>query len=324
MRTIRSLVRRALLLAGALALLPAQAAWPERPIRIIFPFAVGGVGGSLTRIIADGLAERLGQAVVVDPRPGAGGALGFQMTKNAPADGYTLVVGSNGPAVLLPLMNKSVGYNVLADFEPIGMAVIGGNIIVVNSNSAVHSLDDLRQAAKSKPDKLSYGSAGNGTTFHLGPALFDQINGSRMVHVPYKGGGPALLGLLGGEVDVVFSAMDAVAHVNAGKLRALAVLNKTRLAAAPTVPTTAELGMPELEMVSFYGLLAPKGTPQPIVERLSRELAVVVASAKVREQLGALLLEPAPDARSETFTNHIRKEVERWGKVIEANGIKAE
>lgn len=310
--------------AFLLNVVPAHAQWPEKPIKIIFPFAVGGVGGNLLRIVADGLTERLGQPVIMDPKPGAGGALGFQLAKAAAPDGYTLVLGSNGPSTLLPLLNKNVGYNVLRDFEPVGMAVVGGNIIVVNTSSPIKTLEDLRIEAKSKSGKLNYGSAGNGTTFHLAPALFDQLNGSSMVHVPYQGGAPALMALLGKEVDVVFSGMDAIPHVNAGKMRALAAMSKTRLAAAPNVPTTAELGMPELEMVSFYGLLAPKGTPKAIVERLSRELGVVMASPRVREQLATLMLEPAPDTSNTAFTAHIESETARWRKVIETAGITAQ
>jgi tripartite-type tricarboxylate transporter receptor subunit TctC len=317
-RPVLCILAAGLLLASSL---PALAAWPERPIRIIFPFAVGGVGGNLSQIMADGLTQRLGQPVIVESKPGAGGALGFQYVKNAAPDGYTLVLGSNGPATILPLLNKSVGYDVDKDFEPVGMAVIGGNVIAVNALSDIRSFADLRTKARASPGTLSYGSAGNGTTFHLGPTLFDIINGSQMVHVPYKGGGPALMGLLGNETDVVFGAMDIMTHVRAGKLRALAAMSKQRLAAAPDVPTTAELGMPELEVVSFYGLLAPKGTPAAIIDRISRELGVVMSSESARQQLGVLLLEPAPDTSSDYLKQRITNDTARWRKVIETAGI---
>lgn len=310
--------------AAALWQSPAFAAWPDKPIRMVWPFATGGLGANLARILAEGLSQRLGQAVFVDAKPGGGGIVAFQYTKNAAQDGYTIMLGTNSTSTLVPSMTKDLPFDVTRDFEHIAMVYSGGNAIVVKADSPIKSFADLRAQAKANPGKLTYGSAGNGSTFHLMPAMFDLLNGSKMVHVPYKGGAPAYMGLLGGETSVIFGDLSSLPHVQAGKMRALAVLSKKRLAAAPDIPTTAELGMPELVMESFYGLFAPLGTPKDILERLNRETAAVLAMPSVQAQLKTLSMDAAPDSSAKYFVDQIRSETARWRPVIQASGITAE
>jgi tripartite-type tricarboxylate transporter receptor subunit TctC len=290
----------------------------------VWPFATGGIGANLARILAEGLSQRLGQPVFVDAKPGGGGILAFQYTKTAPPDGYTIMLGTNSTSTLVPSMSKDLPFDALRDFEHIAMVYTGGNSIVVKADSPIRSFADLRAQAKASPGKLTYGSAGNGTTFHLMPAMFDLLNGSKMVHVPYKGGGPAYMGLLGGETSVVFGDLSSLPHVHAGKMRALAVLSPKRLEAAPDIPTTAELGMPELVMESFYGLFAPLGTPREVLERLNRETAAVLASPSVQAQLKTLAMQPAPNTSAKYFTEQIKSETARWRPVIQKSGITSE
>lgn len=303
---------------------PAFAAWPDKPIRMVWPFATGGMGANLARILAEGLSQRLGQPVFVDAKPGGGGILAFQYTKQATPDGYTIMLGTNSTSTLVPSINKKLPFDPITDFEHIAMVFVGGNVIVVNADSPIKSFADLRAQAKANPGKLTYGSAGNGTTYHLMPAMFDMVNGSKMVHVPYKGGSPAFMGLLGGETSVVFGDLSSLPHVKAGKMRALAVTSPKRIDAAPDVPTTAEVGMPELVMESFYGLFAPIGTPKDILERLNKETAAVLASPAVQAQLKTLVMNSAPDSSASYFKEKIKSETARWRPVIEAAGITSE
>jgi tripartite-type tricarboxylate transporter receptor subunit TctC len=319
-------IRRALLgtvfaAAAALWQLPAHADWPDREIRLVWPFATGGLGANLAHILADGLSQRLGQTVYVDAKPGGGGILAFQFTKEAKPDGYTLMLGTNSTSTLSPTLTPNLPFDPVKDFEHIAMCFTGSNVVVVRTASPIASFADLRAQARANPGKLTYGSAGIGSTYHLMPAMFDLLNGSKMVHVPYKGGAPAYMGLLGGETSVVFGDLSALPFVQSGQMRALAVLSKQRLGVLPDVPTTAELGMPDLVMQSFYGLFAPRGTPQPILDRLNREVAAVLASPKVREQLRNLVTDPAPDTSSAYFLQQIQSETARWRPVILAAGI---
>jgi len=294
--------------------------WPSKPIRIVVPFAAGGMGSNLARVLADGLGPRLGQPVIVEPRPGGGGIVGFQVVKDAAPDGYTLLLGTNSTLTLLPSM-QNMPFDGLKDFAPIAIAFVGGNLIVVREDSSIKSFEDLRQQARAKPGALTYGSAGNGTTFHLMPALFDQINGSSMIHVPYRGAAPAFVGLLGGEVSVVFGNTDSLPFVKAGRMRALAAMSPTRLSYLPQLPTTAELEMPELVMESFYGLLAPAGTPRPILARLNQEVSELLATPAIRKQLTTLAMDPASDTSTAYFHQKIRSELARWQPVIQAANV---
>jgi tripartite-type tricarboxylate transporter receptor subunit TctC len=321
----RRTVLKALAAAAVTAQAPAcAAAYPDKQIRMIWPFAAGGLGANLARVLAEGLGQRLGQPVYVDARPGGGGIVGFQTLKAAAPDGYTIMLGTNSTSTLLPSMMKDFPFDPLKDFEHVAMAFTSGNVIVVRADSPIKSFADLRAQARANPGKLTFGSAGNGSTYHLMPTLFDQINGSKMVHVPYKGGAPAYMGLLGGETSVVFGDLSALPHVQAGKMRALAVLSKAREPGAPDIPTTAELGMPDLVMESFYGLFGPKGTPRDIVARLSKETAATLADPRVQLQIKNLNTHAAPDTSPQYFADQIARETARWRPIIEASGIVAE
>lgn len=321
----RRTVLKALAAVAGTSQVPAfAAAYPDKQIRLIWPFAMGGLGANLARVLADGLSQRLGQTVYVDARPGGGGIVGFLTLKSAAPNGYTIMLGTNSTSTLLPSMMKDFPFDPLKDFEQIAMVYTGSNMIVVRADSPIKSFADLRAQAKANPGKLTYGSAGNGSTYHLMPALFDLLNGSKMVHIPYKGGAPAYMGLLGGETSVVFGDLSSLPHVQAGKMRALAVLGKTRVPAAPDIPTTAELGMPDLVMESFYGLFAPKGTPHDIIARLNKETAATLADPHVQQQLKLLSTQVAPDTSSQYFSDQIAKETARWRPIIEASGIVAE
>ena len=317
------LIRRAFLAALALAAAPAFAAWPDKPIKLIWPYAAGGLGYNLSRLVTDGLTERLGQPVIIDVKPGAGGTLGAGQLKLAAPDGYTIMMGTIAPLALAPgLYGKALAYDPVKDFEPIAMTFVGPNIIVVNADSPIKTFTELVAFAKANPGKLSYGTAGNGSTFQLTAGLFSQLTKGQMVNVPYKGGAPAFMALLAKDVDTVFGNTDSLPHVEAGKLRALAVMSPKRISFAPNIPTTAELGMPELMLESWYGLVAPAGTPKDIIERLNKETAAVLATPKVQEALKTLKTEAARDTSAATMKKTISSEIARWRPVIEQAGIK--
>lgn len=325
MKMFRRAVLAAALATAALAQAPALAqTWPDKPIRIVTPFAAGGLANNLARVLADGLTQRLGQAVIVEPKPGGGGVIAFQAVKNAPPDGYTLLLGTNSTLTLLPLMQKNLPFDGLKDFELVAITFVGGNVIVVREDSPIKTFADLRAQSRAKPNTLTYGSAGNGTTFHLMPAMFDRLNGSSMVHVPYRGGSPAFMGLLAGETSLIFGNTDSLPFVKAGKLRPIAAMSSKRLSYLPDVPTTAELGMPELVMESFYGLLAPAGTPKPIVDRINREVTELLATPTVRKQLETLAIDPAGNTSPAYFRQQIQAELARWRPVITDANITAE
>lgn len=287
--------------------------WPERPIKLIWPYAAGGLGNNLARILIDGLSERLGQPVVIDIRPGAGGTLGTGLLKSAAPDGYTILLSTIAPLSLAPGLYKNLPYDPVKDFAPVAMTFIGPNIVVVNASSPFKTFGDLVAYAKANPGKLSYGTAGNGSTFHLTAGLFSQITKGDMVNVAYKGSAPAFMGLLGNETQVIFGNADSMPHIAAGKLRALAVLSPQRVSIAPEIPTTVELGMPELVLESWYGVLAPAGTPKPIIDRLNREIAAVLATPKAQQQLKTLSTEAARD----TSAAGVRQDHRRRDRALE-------
>ena len=281
------------------------------------------MGYNLSRLITEGLTERLGQPVIIDVRPGAGGTLGAGQLKLAAPDGYTIMMGTIAPLALAPgLYGKALAYDPIKDFEPIAITFVGPNIIVVNSSSPIKTFAELVAFAKANPGKLTFGTAGNGSTFQLTAGLFSQITKGDMVNVPYKGGAPAFMALLAGDVNTVFGNTDSLPHVEAGKLRALAVMSPKRISFAPNIPTTAELGMPELMLESWYGLVAPAGTPKEITERLNKETAAVLATPKVQEALKGLKTEVSQDTSTASMRKTIASEIARWRPIIEKAGIK--
>jgi tripartite-type tricarboxylate transporter receptor subunit TctC len=317
-----------LLACGALALaatiLPTGAlaadAYPSQPIKLILPFAAGGQSDVVARIIAERLNSALGQPVVVENVAGAGGIIAASKVERSPADGYTLFLPNASTLTIAPHLQPGSGITP-SSFTPIASVSQFPLVLVVNSDSPYKSLADVIAAAKSKPGKLSFASPGVGTTPHLEGETFGQEAGITLISVPYKGGAPALNGLLGNQVDLYFEApATIVPHIKAGKLRALAVTGRKRMAALPNVPTMAELGFPKLTLESWAAFVAPKGTPQPIIERLRTEIDKAVKSPDFTRKLEERGFEPLSTSPAE-LARMINEEYARWGQIIKDRHI---
>ena len=310
-----------LALSPAFAQTPAAPAYPSKPIRMILPFA----GGTelIGRMVGGKLSPVLGQQVVPDPRFGASGNIGWEAAAKAAPDGYTLVMGA---VTLLtnPYLYPKVGFDPLQSFAPIALLATIPNIIVVHPSVPAKTLRELLQLARTSPGKLAYGSGGVGSANHLAAEFMQSLARVRLTHVPYKSATFALTGAMSGDVDLVIVVVSsAVSYMNSGRMRGLAILDTRRNASAPQVPTSAEAGMPELVAVNWYALLAPAGTPRPIVDRLNAESVKVMATPETRASLGAMGGEPAGSTPEQT-AEFLRAEYARWGKVIRAANIKAE
>jgi tripartite-type tricarboxylate transporter receptor subunit TctC len=310
----------------AVAMLSPAAAedYPSRPVTLIVPFAPGGSTTIVARIIADRMAETLGQQIIIDNRPGAGGTVGTrQVAKSAP-DGYTLVLGYTGTLAIGPSLFPNVGYDVRKDFAPVGRIATAPNTLAVHPSFAVHSVPELIAYAKANPGKVNYGSAGVGTVGHVGGELLATRAGIKLTHIPYKGTGPAMTDLLGGHILMSFAPVPAV-HESArsGLLRLIAVTSLTRSALEPEVPTIAEGGLPGYEAVLRYGLAAPAGTPRTVIDRLNKELNAALASKEVRDRLAVEGAEPLPSTPEE-YGADIDREEAQWSKVVKASGAKPE
>ena len=320
------LSRRALLGAAAVAAVRPAAAqeFPNRPITLIVPFPPGGSTSIVGRIVADKLSEELGQQIVVDNRGGAGGSIGTRAVAKSAPDGYTIVLGYTGTLAIAPSLYSNVGYDPRKDFAAIGRIGTAPNTLVVHPSFAVHSVAELVAYAKVNPGKVNYGSAGVGTVSHVCGEYFASAANIKLVHVPYKGTGPALIDLLGGHIPMAFAPFPAT-HENSknGKLRMLAVTSATRSTLAPDVPTVAEAGLPGFEAVLRYGLAAPAGTPRPIVDKLNKTLNAVLASDEIRKRLAIEGAEPLPGT-PEQYADDIDREETIWSKVVKASGAKAE
>jgi tripartite-type tricarboxylate transporter receptor subunit TctC len=317
--------RRHLAALLALALLPlgAGAAWPEKAVKIIVPYPAGGAADTTARLIGQQLALRLGQPVVVENKAGASGTIGAAAVASAPADGHTLLLDATGHATNASLYAQ-LPYKT-ADFIPISLVAVIPNLLVVPPTSPAKSLQDLVKTARDQPGKLTFASAGSGGAQHLAAELFRQAQSLELVHVPYKGGAPALTDVMGGSVDMMFSAVSSSGPlVKAGKLRALATTGKRRTAGFADVPTVAEAAnAPRFEVYEWNGLFAPKGTPQPIVNRLEAEMKAIVAQPAVRQRLADLGAEPVGSSAPE-FADFLRNETAKWAAVIKGAGIKAD
>jgi tripartite-type tricarboxylate transporter receptor subunit TctC len=298
-------------------------AYPAKPVRMILPFPPGGPTDLLGRAIAQKLSDQIGHQVIADNRPGAGGNLGLELAAKSPPDGYTIVLSS--PLIALgPLLYSRLNYDPFKDLAPISLVAVIQNILLVHPSVPAKTLKELIQVARRSPGKLNYGSGGVGTTTHLAPELLKSLARINMVHVPYKGSGLALIGLIGGQVDLLIMAVPAsAAQVQAGKVRALAVLSTQRAAALPDVPTTKEAGVENLEVPIWYGILAAAATPRDIITRLNGELTKALTSADLKERLAGAGIEPMTST-PEQFGNFTRSENVRFAKVIKDAGIKPE
>jgi len=297
-------------------------AYPVKVIRVILPFAEGGTG-FVGRWVALKLTDVLAQSVIVDPRPGAGGNIGFEAAAKSPPDGYTLVLG-NAALSLSQSLYKRPGYDPARDFAPIAMLASVPNVLVVHPSVPAQSLQQLVQLARRQPGKLAFGSSGVSGTPRLGVELLKSLTRIDILHVPYKGATIALVGLLSGEVDMVVAVPMSIAqYVKQGKLRALATLSPQRSNALPDVPTTAEAGMPQLVVINWYALLAPAGTPREIIDRLNAEVVKIMKSSETRERFAPLGADPTPST-SQELSEFLRTDTVRWAKVIKDAGIPAE
>jgi tripartite-type tricarboxylate transporter receptor subunit TctC len=295
--------------------------YPARPVRLIIPFPPGGSNDVVGRLIATKLGDRLGKQVVVDNRSGAGGVIGTEVAAKSPPDGYTLLVISMAHAVN-PWLYK-LGYDPIKDFAPVGLLAKGANVLVVHPSLPVRSVAELIALAKKQPGDLQYASAGIGSFQHLGSELFKLMAGVDLLHVPFKGGGPALVDVVGGHTKVMFSSMvQTVPHIHSGKLRALGTGGLERAAVLPDVPTIAET-VPNYEAVNWWGMVAPVGTPQAIIDKLNTELEAVQKSPEVLKQFAAEGGEPVP-MKPAVFGAFMASEMDKWGKVVKQGGIKAE
>ncbi|MBK6005670.1 tripartite tricarboxylate transporter substrate binding protein [Ramlibacter ginsenosidimutans] len=313
----------ATLAGGACAQAPAQEWAPTRPVRIIVPI-VGSTNDVLARLVAPKLQEALGQPVIVDNRPGAGGNIGADMVAKAPPDGLTLLVGYNGPlAINVTLMDK-MPYDPVKDLQPITLAVKAPQYLVVNAKSDIKSLADLVAKAKAHPDKYSYASIAIGSASHLTMEMFKLAAGINLTHVPYKGSNLAVTDLIAGNVDAGFFVPGNVQQfVQQGKLRLLASSGPKRFASTPDVPTIAESGYKGFEATSWIGFLTAPNTPRPIVDRYHRELVKILTSPEISQKLHDMEFEVVADT-PEQFSGWIKSEIVRWGQVIKATGAKVD
>jgi len=323
-------MRRLTILMAALAALAlamphagwAQTRYPDKPVRIIVPSTPAGVLDNVARALALRLADRLGQPIVIDNKGGAGGNIGAEAAARSPADGYTLFIGFNATHGANQALFGKLAYDPVADFAPISLLAAVPNIISVHPAVPVTSLAELVALAKSQPGKLSYASSGNGTSTHLAAELFKAAAGIDMLHIPYKGSAPAVGDVIAGQVPVlVDSVSSSTTHVKAGKLKALAATSPKRLAVLPELPTVAESGYPGFQSSAWVGLLAPAGTPRPVIERLHAAVLEVMALPETRERLAAFGGE-VTTSTPEEFAAYIRSEMARLGKVVRDANIK--
>ncbi len=324
MKLLRHLASTLLLLlpfAAVAAAPPAE--FPSRPIRIVVPFPPGGATDAAARLVAQKMGEQWGQPVVVDNRPGAGGNLGSDLVAKAPADGYTLVMGVTGSHAINTSLYNRMPYDPQADFVAISQVAVVPNVLVVHPSVPARNLAELVALARKEPGRLDYASLGNGTAAHLGMEMLKSAAGVEITHVPYKGSAPAVTDLLAGQVQMMVDGLpSALPHVKAGKLRAIALTSLRRSPSLPELPTIAET-YPGFYADAWSGLFAPRGTPQPVVDRLSAEVQRILKLPEVREKLAALGAEPVGSTQAE-FAAHVKKEIDKWARVVKTSGAKVD
>jgi tripartite-type tricarboxylate transporter receptor subunit TctC len=312
----------ALLLFLASALAGAQD-WPSRPFRLILPFPPGGGTDILGRLIAERLSASLGQPVVTENRGGAGGNVGAEAAARSAPDGYTIVLVAPSLAIS-PTLYSKINYDPVKDFAPVSLVATVPNVMITQPSLPAENLQEFIAYARSRPGALNFGSGGAGTANHLAGELFNIVTGTKLVHVPYKGVNLAMQDVLAGNVHLVFIGIPAAApHIKAGKLRALALVASQRSGALPDVPTVAEAGLRDFEVTTWYGVLAPAGTPRSIVVRLNAELVKIMHSSELKERLAATGTEPLTSTPEE-FAAYIKREIAKWGDVIRKSGAKAD
>ena len=300
----------------------AQQSFPSRPIRLIVPYPPGGNVDITARIIGPTMGEQLGQTVVVDNRGGGGGNVGAHLVAKAPPDGHTLLMGSSGPLSVNPVVVSNLPYDSLKDYSPISRVHVVPLVVLAGQKSGIGSIKELIERARANPAKLATASAGTGTTNHFGIELFNNMAGVKLLHVPYKGSGPALAEMLGGQIPVMFDQLSAsIGYVRDGRLKALAVASASRASVLPGVPTLDESGLRGYEASTFIGVLAPANSPKPVVARLNAAMRKVMDTAAVREKFLGLGAEPGSSSPEE-FRKLIADELAKWRDVAQKAGLK--
>ena len=311
-------------LHGGEAVSQTGGAYPSRPVKLVVTLAAGGSNDVIARIFAQKLSEQLKQPFVVENRPGGNMILGADYVAKSAPDGYTLLVGNTSILTILVSLYSKLPYDPQRDFAPVSVLVIGPTVLVVGSSSPAKNVRELVALAKANPGKLNYATPGNGTPFHLSTELFKMQTETAMVHVPYKGNAPAIVDLLAGRVQLMFAnVLEVLPNINSGKLRPLALTGARRLPLLPDVPTMTEAGIRNAESYSFFGIVAPRGTPREVVATLSAEIGKVRAQPDVRQRLNELGVEPGSGSPEE-FEAFLRDEIAKWAKVVKASGARVD
>jgi tripartite-type tricarboxylate transporter receptor subunit TctC len=319
-------IKFAYLLLTTVALLSAAPVraepWPSKPIRLIVAFPPGGAADAVGRIYAEKLSEVLKQPVLIDNKPGAGTAIAAEAAARAAPDGYTLSLAPTGQLTVLPHLTKNLPYDPFRDFAPVSIIASVPYVLAASAKTPAGTVKELVAAAKKEPGKLTYSSCGNGTLCHLSGELFKSLTGIDLLHIPYKGSAPAVVALLGNEVDLAFDTLTILApQIKAGKVQGLVVTSKERSLLIPNVPSAAEVGLPQFEVSSWFGIVVPAATPKEIINRLNQELTRIAKLPEVKEKLLAQGVDPiytTPDA----FAKSIRDDSARWGKIVLSSGAK--
>lgn len=294
--------------------------WPAKPIRLVVTFPPGGSSDAAARIVAPRLAERLGQPVTIDNRPGAGGGIGLDLVAKAPADGYTIVLASAGGLTANPSLYKQLSYDPAKDFAPVTLFGTSPFVLLAHPSLPASNVGDLLKLAKAQPGRLSYASGGNGTAMHLSGELLKSMGQARIVHIPYRGSGPALTAVMAGDTQLAIADVTTVAgQLKSGRVKVLGVLSKDRSPLAPDLPTLSETGLRGFESSGWFAILAPAATPPAIVQRLNAEITAVLRSSEVRERFASAGLEPLPSTPEELGAL-MKSETQKWAKVIKESG----
>ena len=319
-----ALARILLAIALVLPALAQAQPYPSKPIKIIVPFAVGGIADTFARVIGQKVSDAWGQPVVVENKPGAGGNIGADLVAKSPPDGYTVVMGALSTHAVNPSLYAKMPYDAQKDFAPITRVAITPNVLVVNAALRVNSVKELIAYAKAHPGQLSFGSGSTGSAGHLAGELLKVDAGIDMVHIPYKGAAPAMQALLAGDTQLMFDNLaNAMAQVKAGKLRALAVTTAERSKLAPDLPTMAEAGVPGFDISTWFGLFAPAGTPADVIAKWNGDVVRILESPDVRERLLAQGAEPAPDSAAD-FGRFVASELAKYARIVKASGAKVD
>lgn len=312
----------ALVVAAPLTAFAQAPSWPTKPVKLVVPFPAGGGTDAFARPLAAFLSQALGQQFFIDNRGGAGGTIGADIVAKSPPDGYTFLVGAVHHAIAVSVY-RQLPYSLEKDLMPVTLLSIVPNVVVLNPKwSQINSVKELIDYAKANPDKLNYGSAGNGTSHHLAPELFKSMTGVKMNHVPYKGAGPAMQDLIAGQVDIMFDGLgSSAAHIKGGRIKAIAVGSDKRAPGFADVPTVKEAGGPDYQVATWYGLWAPKGTPQAIVDQMQAELRKALGSDEIKATWASLGANP-PNLWGANFGRFVGSEIKRWSEVVKNSGAK--